>query len=102
MVDHFVNVQVLVPRADSSQRFIGTESATCAATDVIFAEQRTLCSRELHEQFLHSDIGIDRRGGIHRGANLQAEAQCYNFAGSANRSTMRLSNRPAPPPSRLR
>src|SRR2546423_3054289 len=99
MFDHFIDIEVRIARANSGQRFVRTESATRAPSDVILPEQRALGAGKLNQQFLHRDVGIDRRGGIHRGANLQAEAQCYNFAGSASSSTIRLSNRPAPPPS---
>src|SRR5882724_5481041 len=131
VVDDFVDVEVLIPRAHSGEGFVGAEATARAATDVIFPEQGPLRSRKLHQQLFHRDIGIDSGRGNHvanqpkvsevirkvsgahaprvlamapspsrtRGA---CAPQNQSFAGSASSSTIRFSNRPAPPPSRLR
>jgi hypothetical protein len=58
--DYFVDVQVFVSSTNAGQRFFRAESAAGAAADVIFAKESTLSAWEVHEQFTHRDIRIDR------------------------------------------
>ena len=45
VLGHFIHVEIFVPRADASQRFIRAESATAATADVILSEQGALRAR---------------------------------------------------------
>jgi hypothetical protein len=62
VVGHFIDIQILITRADSRQRLLRAESATAATANVIFAKESALGPRELHEQFPHGDVRVDGSG----------------------------------------
>src|SRR5947207_4745249 len=59
MVDYLADIEILVTSADPCEIFIGTESTTAAAADVVLPKKGAFGSGKLYEQLAHGDIWVD-------------------------------------------
>src|ERR1700736_6606058 len=73
LLEHFVDIEVLIACAHLRECFLGGESATAATADVIFAKQRALRAGKLNQQFAHRDVRLDCRS-VHQYLNLKRRA----------------------------
>ena len=83
VLDNFIDVQVLISRANAGQRFVGTESATAAPANMIAAKQGALRSGKLLQEFSHRDVGINRCCHVHQAINVSAPDETANVVAAA-------------------
>jgi hypothetical protein len=67
MVGNFIEVEIVIARANAGQRFLRAEPATAATANVILAKECALGAGIALEQLAHRDAWFDCRGGNHAG-----------------------------------